>query len=415
MDFTSLLDGSSGPLPNWAGPTGRKAVDGVVSQLERAQRLRTNYGLFQGEALERAFDRLVQAKTGTANTTFSQLRQLTGRELRVTGTCVTTGRLEWFDADSAPDMPVSKAIRISSGIPFFFEPVHWNGKLYVDGGCLRNLPIEAFPSDSVTRTLAFGFTEPANTAVQSFVSFAAQLIETMMYGPDSGNYEGVRDGVRADMIRVDPGNVSAVSFGLPPEVKKELIVKGWQSAAKVLREVNCQPEVPLEAPDWLVELASAGQPPARDLRQELAAQPAQAATELREVLDMAWQCAVEHHSCKLQVDPYGTDDRPGLHVKRLCDPDEPGCQDHTVHAGALSFTASAFASTVLLLVVGVLLFQCAKAAGEEVRYRNARGQLKAAMSALSKKPGAADEVMAALRGLPDQAAAKAAARSFADS
>ena len=65
-------------------------------------------------------------------------------KLRLTAFDITNGMLKWFDKINTPNMPISKAIRISSGIPWIFEPVLYQGNLYVDGGVLRRMPIDAF-------------------------------------------------------------------------------------------------------------------------------------------------------------------------------------------------------------------------------------------------------------------------------
>ena len=51
------------------------------------------------------------------------LKRRNSIELRLTGFDITTGKLQWFDKENTPNMPISKAIRISSGIPWIFEPV----------------------------------------------------------------------------------------------------------------------------------------------------------------------------------------------------------------------------------------------------------------------------------------------------
>ena len=50
-----------------------------------------------------------------------QLYVRTGKRLRLTGTCVSTGRLEWFDHVATPHMAVCVAVRASSAIPFLFQ------------------------------------------------------------------------------------------------------------------------------------------------------------------------------------------------------------------------------------------------------------------------------------------------------
>ena len=49
--------------------------------------------------------------------------------------------------DTEPDeLSVALAVRMSMAIPLFFEPVHVNGHLIVDGGLLSNFPVWLFDS-----------------------------------------------------------------------------------------------------------------------------------------------------------------------------------------------------------------------------------------------------------------------------
>ena len=41
-------------------------------------------------------------------------------------------------------MHILKAIRISISIPFIFRPYSFEGKLWVDGSCMNNFPIDQF-------------------------------------------------------------------------------------------------------------------------------------------------------------------------------------------------------------------------------------------------------------------------------
>ena len=83
----------------------------------------------------------------------SQFKEATGVNLVIMGSDLTDGIPRIFSALTAPDLPVKYAVRISSGIPFYFPPLYWDPKwgkylgesinehMLVDGGVLWNLPI----------------------------------------------------------------------------------------------------------------------------------------------------------------------------------------------------------------------------------------------------------------------------------
>jgi NTE family protein len=66
------------------------------------------------------------------------------KKIAFTGTNYTDAKLEVFDFDKTPDMPVDLAVRISMSLPWFFQSVKYQGKEYMDGGCLNNYPMFIF-------------------------------------------------------------------------------------------------------------------------------------------------------------------------------------------------------------------------------------------------------------------------------
>ncbi len=63
------------------------------------------------------------------------------KDLIITGTNVTDNELAVFSAKSTPNLEIAKAIRISASYPIVFKAVNYNGKKYIDGGAMDNLPV----------------------------------------------------------------------------------------------------------------------------------------------------------------------------------------------------------------------------------------------------------------------------------
>ena len=123
-------------------------------------RIRSYYGWYHGERVEKWLGSLVKAKTGNPNSTFKELHQKGYKALYITGTCLNKQQLVIFSYESYPDMKISDAVRISMSIPLYFEPLFLdgNGKIIkhpkttkdldvmVDGGFTANFPIHIFDS-----------------------------------------------------------------------------------------------------------------------------------------------------------------------------------------------------------------------------------------------------------------------------
>lgn len=143
----------------------QKFKDGNGGLIGKYKRLKSDFGIFKGDAFEKWLQQLVANKTGNPLLTFKQLHLLHEdnniyKDLYCTGTNLSRQRLEIFSYETTPDMPIALAVRISGGVPLYFEPVALDNRLqkikrsdtvsfvnyYVDGGMLSNYPINMFDS-----------------------------------------------------------------------------------------------------------------------------------------------------------------------------------------------------------------------------------------------------------------------------
>ena len=143
----------------------QKFKDGYGGLVGKYKRLKKDFGIFKGEAFEKWLQQLVAHKTGNRYLTFQQLHQLRlqnnlYKDLYCTGTNLSKQQLEIFSYQTTPNMPLALAVRISAGVPLYFEPVALDNRLqkikksdtvsfvnyYVDGGMLSNYPISMFDS-----------------------------------------------------------------------------------------------------------------------------------------------------------------------------------------------------------------------------------------------------------------------------
>lgn len=146
----------------------QKFNDGSGGLIGKYARIKNDFGIYKGAAFELWLMRLVDRKTNNPSLTFGDLHKLhlksdRFKDFYCTGTNLSKQRLEIFSYENSPDMPVALAVRISSGIPLYFEPVALDDHLqkvkkgdsvlfinyYVDGGMLCNYPISMFDSCDV--------------------------------------------------------------------------------------------------------------------------------------------------------------------------------------------------------------------------------------------------------------------------
>jgi predicted acylesterase/phospholipase RssA len=89
----------------------------------------------------------IKKKSNKEDLTFKELYELTGKNLVVTGTGLNKRESHFYTRFSNPNMPIFKAIEISTALPFLFPPIKWGEDLLVDGGILENFPIYYIKDD----------------------------------------------------------------------------------------------------------------------------------------------------------------------------------------------------------------------------------------------------------------------------
>ncbi|MBA3661211.1 MAG: patatin-like phospholipase family protein [Gammaproteobacteria bacterium] len=221
------------------------------------------HSLSTGSLLRAWLDKRVEEALGNPNATFADLRKkvlaspgLTNsffKDLSVTGANLTKNRVDVFNFENTPNMPISKAVRISSAFPTVFEPVeHFDGQgvcTYVDGGVMQNLPYFIFHDE---KYLPPGFTfttqgaNPAvlnikvdtaeevasawNTNPKKLIKSFKDFVISVVNGMQSHDRE-IFTQYATNLIQVFDHNVDTLDFELSP-LAKEILSKAGREAAE---------------------------------------------------------------------------------------------------------------------------------------------------------------------------------------
>jgi NTE family protein len=103
-----------------------------------------HFGINSPKPFKHIIETMIKHKNFQSNITFKELKDKTNQTLIITGTCVNTTSLEYFSSDLTPNMSVLEATQISIAMPFIFKPYQYDNKVWIDGGCMNNYPIELF-------------------------------------------------------------------------------------------------------------------------------------------------------------------------------------------------------------------------------------------------------------------------------
>ena len=218
-----------------------KYNDSSTGIVRNMHRLLWSYGYNKGQFMKKHIDKLITDKIGNNKTTFSELFEKRGVILRITGTCLTTRKLEYFDHELTPDMPICKAVQISSCIPIYYAAVNYKGKYYVDGGVLRNIPIKAFPDN---KTLFLKFKEndydvTKETEIKNILQFVYSIIDTTS---KYCNELAVTDALHTlesniRMIEIDTYMVKGTDFNIDKKTKNFLVKQGEHAVADYITKI----------------------------------------------------------------------------------------------------------------------------------------------------------------------------------
>ena len=168
--------------------------------------------------------------------------------LKLVASDLTNGRIIVFPDDleryglSVDTFPIAHALRMSCGIPFFFEPVKMkNGSgetIVVDGGVLSNFPMWIFeePDGKIERPvlglkLSHSGEEAKGYKIDNALNLFEALFNTMKNAHDE-KYISRKHEKNIIFIPVD--GFSATQFDLDEETKEILMEKGRSRTVQFL-------------------------------------------------------------------------------------------------------------------------------------------------------------------------------------
>ncbi|RKP57187.1 patatin [Cohnella endophytica] len=218
-----------------------------------ALRLLIRKGLYSGDAVEEWMERLLAAKG------IRFFADLPTGKLRIIASDITNGRLLVLPQDIAlygvapEQLTVARAIRMSTSIPYFFDPVimrqpnkerkkmkvNTKFSYVVDGGLLSNFPLWLFENDELegARIPVIGFqmvgrSETNPRRISGPITMFQAMFETMLSAHDE-RYIEEHNLIRT--IKIPTLGVSSTQFQLTPQLSKSLYESGLAAGEKFFR------------------------------------------------------------------------------------------------------------------------------------------------------------------------------------
>lgn len=186
----------------------------------------TQFGLDNGNQIEKLLKVMIKSKGFNENITFKDLYDKTNKKIIMVATCINTKKAVYLSHETFPHMPVLKAARMSISIPFYFIPVEHEGKLYIDGGCIDNYPIQLF-SDQLDNVIGIYLSDIRNSvdSVANIEDFLSNLIQSLLEGVTVNSIKGYEKCT----VRIDVSDVGIMSLDIDSIKKQNLFDSGFKA------------------------------------------------------------------------------------------------------------------------------------------------------------------------------------------
>jgi predicted acylesterase/phospholipase RssA len=116
------------------------SIDFKIFQELKITNLINNCGFDNGSKITNFFKAIILNKNYNINITFKELYEETNKVLTFTTTNITTGKTEYHNYITQPNMSILLSLRMSINIPIVYTPIKYNENYYVDGALLDSYP-----------------------------------------------------------------------------------------------------------------------------------------------------------------------------------------------------------------------------------------------------------------------------------
>lgn len=158
-------------------------------------------------------------------------------ELFVCATDLLRGQRTVFCRAETPELPVAKAARASSSLPFVYPPKRVDGRLYVDGGLTDDIPGDVLPKDSEVPSVGVYLTgEPPRLHGNepTLFALASLSVRDLLRGQE---YLDRHAAPWVRFLPVDTGNLNMLDARMPRTDREQLMELGRVGMEKLLQNL----------------------------------------------------------------------------------------------------------------------------------------------------------------------------------
>ena len=191
--------------------------------------LLNSFGLDSGKRFSLALSKMIEKKNLNPEITFRELYRKTGITLVISATCMNDKQAYYFSHKTNPNMSAALAVRMSISFPIYFTPIIHNEKMYVDGGCSDNYPIQLF-IDNINSTVGLYLADSRDYVkeIRNAEDFFINLVECLFESVNNNNIKGFEQYT----VNIKIPSVDSMDFNLNDSKKREIIAFGYSAVKK---------------------------------------------------------------------------------------------------------------------------------------------------------------------------------------
>jgi len=194
-----------------------------------------NFGLHNNNNIYNLINDIIYDKLNIDNITFLELHNFNKIEFTITGTCLSTRKIEYFNYKNTPNMEISKAIQISTSLPFYYMLNDWDDKKWIDGGICNNFPIEYFDFyDGKFNNNTLGFFLKSDNEVKYKINSFNDIIK----GIENIELSQYNLNKNRNIVIINSKNISSIDFDISNEIKTQLINNGYTKTIDFFNEIE---------------------------------------------------------------------------------------------------------------------------------------------------------------------------------
>jgi len=187
------------------------------------------FGIDSGRELSRVMEIIIKKKL-KENLTFKELYDYTGKNLIINAVCLNDQKIEYLSYNNYPDLKISMAIRMSACIPFLFNPVKLNNKLYIDGSVLDTLSVNLCDNKNY---LAFYLSTNKKkfNEIATIDKYLLSIINVVIHNLNKNKLKNAEDNI----IRLELTDINNIDFEMDKKNKLKMIKKCYELTINKLK------------------------------------------------------------------------------------------------------------------------------------------------------------------------------------